>query len=198
MSGFEKRTAEKKKKVLEAAFHFMNSQEDFGSFSIAEVAELAGVSKTSIFKYFDSKENLIHQVFIDFLQRIGESAMALMEENLPFEETLIAMSQSKINYMDAINKQFFVKLMQYITEKGDDGLSLLMDQYMKQSVNIMLDVFHQGRKEGKIDLKYSDEFLMLYFQAMIEGISSPNVYEKIMPYTKEWTEILIKGIAPES
>ncbi|EGO8568943.1 TPA: TetR/AcrR family transcriptional regulator, partial [Enterococcus faecium] len=49
---------------------------------------------------------------------------------------------------------------------------------------------------GKVDLKYSDEFLMLYFQAMIEGISNPQIYEKILPYTAEWTELLVKGIAP--
>ena len=60
----------------------------------------------------------------------------------------------------------------------------------------MLDLFHRGRKEGKVDLKYSDEFLMLYFQAMIEGISNPQIYEKILPYTAEWTELLVKGIAP--
>ncbi|PZM51296.1 TetR/AcrR family transcriptional regulator, partial [Enterococcus faecium] len=50
---------------------------------------------------------------------------------------------------------------------------------------------------GKVDLKYSDEFLILYFQAMVEGISKPEIYAKLLPYTAEWTEVLIKGIAPK-
>lgn len=62
---------------------------------------------------------------------------------------------------------------------------------------MMLDLFHRGRKEGKVDLKYSDEFLLLYFQATVEGISNPQIYERVVPYTEEWTEILIKGIAPK-
>ena len=33
-------------------------------------------------------------------------------------------------------------------------------------------------------------------KAMIEGISNPQIYEKILPYTAEWTELLVKGIAP--
>jgi hypothetical protein len=50
-------------------------------------------------------------------------------------------------------------------------------------------------KEGKVDLKYSDEFLLIYFQALVEGISSLHIYSKVLPYTTQWTELLIKGIA---
>jgi hypothetical protein len=106
------------------------------------------------------------------------------------------MSQNKIHYLDKINKKFYIDLMDYFTKKGDDGLSLLMQQYAKESFDIMLDLFHRGRKEGKVDLKYSDEFLLIYFQALVEGISSPHIYNKIIPYTAQWTELMIKGIAP--
>ena len=106
------------------------------------------------------------------------------------------MSQNKIDYFEKINKQFYLDLMSYYTKKEDSGFTRMMEAYTKQSFGIMLDLFHRGRKEGKVDLKYSDEFLMLYFQAMIEGISNPQIYEKILPYTAEWTELLVKGIAP--
>lgn len=119
-----------------------------------------------------------------------------MAENKPFEETIIAMSLNKINYLDKINKQFYLDLMDYFTKKDNDGLSLIMQQYVKESYSMMLDLFHRGRKEGKVDLKYSDEFLLIYFQALVEGISSPHIYSKILPYTAQWTELLIKGIAP--
>jgi hypothetical protein len=32
---------------------------------------------------------------------------------------------------------------------------------------------------------------------MVEGISKPEIYAKLLPYTAEWTEVLIKGIAPK-
>jgi hypothetical protein len=99
--------------------------------------------------------------------------------------------------MDKINKKFYFDLMEYFTQKGEDGLTLMMQQYTKESLGLMLDLFHAGRKEGKVDLKYSDEFLMLYLQAIVEGISSPHIYQRILPYTAEWIEVLIKGIAPK-
>jgi len=119
-----------------------------------------------------------------------------MAENKTFEETLIAMTQNKINYLEKTNKQFYLDMMDFVTKKQDDGLSLMMQQYFNEGYSVMLDLFHRGRKEGKVDLKYSDEFLLIYFQALVEGISNPHIYEKILPYTAQWTELLIKGIAP--
>ena len=88
-------------------------------------------------------------------------------------------------------------MMQYITEKEDDGLSLMAKKLSEENQSILLDLFHRGKKEGKVDLKYSDEFLMLYFRTIVEGMSNPQIYEKIAPYTEEWTEMLIKGFAPD-
>lgn len=196
MNGYEKRTQEKKYQVLEATFHLMNTDTGIENLTMDEIAKNANVGKTSIFKYFGSKENLIHEVFKYFINKIGETAQEIMAENRPFEETLIAMSQNKINYLEKINKQFYLDLMDFLTDKDDAGLSLIMQQYMNKSFSLMLDLFHRGRKEGKVDLKYSDEFLLIYFQALVEGISSPHIYQKILPYTSQWTELLIKGIAP--
>jgi AcrR family transcriptional regulator len=196
MNGYERRTQEKKTQVLEATFHLMNTDAGIENLTMDDIAKNANVGKTSIFKYFGSKENLFHEVFKYYLNSLGETAKEIMAENKPFEETLIAMSQNKIKYLEKINKQFYLDLMDFVTKKGDDGVSLMMKQYIKESYNIMLDLFHRGRKEGKVDLKYSDEFLMVYFQAIVEGISSPHIYPKILPYTAQWTEMLIKGIAP--
>lgn len=196
MNGYEKRTQEKKNQVLEATFHLMNTDTGIENLTMDDIAKNANVGKTSIFKYFGSKENLIQEVFEFFLSKIRETALEIMAENKPFEETLIAMSQNKINHLEKINKQFYLDLMDFATKKDDNGLSTMMQQYTKESYNIMLDLFHRGRKEGKVDLKYSDEFLLVYFQALVEGISSPHIYRKILPYTAQWTELLIKGIAP--
>lgn len=198
MNGFEKRTQEKKNQVLEATFNLINTDAGIENVTVDEIARHSNVGKTTIFKYYGSKENLIHEVFKYFLTQMGETAREIMAENKPFEETIIAMSQNKINYLEKINKQFYLALMDYFTKKDDDGLSLMMQQYVKESYGLMLDLFHRGRKEGKVDLKYSDEFLLIYFQALVEGISSPHIYPKILPYTAQWTELLIKGIAPSN
>ncbi|WP_214627018.1 TetR/AcrR family transcriptional regulator [Paenibacillus agaridevorans] len=196
MNGFDKRTQEKKNKVLEAAFHLLNTEGGIDSITMDDIAQYSNVGKTTIFKYFGSKENLIHEVYTYFLNQMGETAQKIMAENRPFEETFIAMSQNKIHYLEKISKQFYLDLMNFFTRKDDAGLPSMMQQYSEISFGLMLDLFHRGRKEGKVDLKYSDEFLLVYFQALVEGISSPHIYPLILPYTAQWTELMIKGIAP--
>jgi AcrR family transcriptional regulator len=196
MNGYEKRTLEKKNRILEAALELMSKDAGIENLTIEEVARNANVGKTSVFNYFGSKENLIIKVYMYFFNKIGTKAREIMDENKPFEETIIAMTQNKINYLEKVSKQFSLDMMDYFTKKQDNGLSVIMQKYDKESYGIMLDLFHRGRKEGKVDLKYSDEFLMLYFQALVEGITSPHIYQKIIPYTAQWTELLLKGIAP--
>lgn len=197
MNGFKKRTEEKKQSVLQSAFELMNKAVDIRHVTMDEIAQDADVAKATIFKYFTNKDNLIHEVFEFFLAQMIASAERIINENKPFEETLIRLAQSKIHFLNTINKQFYSTMMAYLTEKNERGLSIMMQQYIDENYRMMLDLFHHGRKEGKVDLKYSDEFLLLYFQATVEGISNPQIYEKIVPYTEEWTEMLIKGIAPK-
>nr|WP_077604025.1 TetR/AcrR family transcriptional regulator [Oceanobacillus sojae] len=196
MNGFEKRTEEKKKNILEAAFELMNRNEEGKNITMDKIAKHANVGKATLFKYFGSKDNLIHEVFQHVINQLIDSAKEIMAENKPFEETMITLSQNKISLLDKISQPFYMKMMDFFTEKDEDGLSLMMQKFNEVNYGMLLDLFHRGRKEGKVDLKYSDEFLLLYFQAIVEGISSPQIYEKIAPYTEEWTEIFIKGIAP--
>ena len=196
MNGYEKRTEAKKKKVIEATFNLINTEAGADAITMNDVAEASGVSKTSVFKYFGSKNELLHEVYTDFLYRIGDDTIKIIDSNLPFEDTLMAISQAEIQHLNKVNKQFYLDLMKHATEKNDVGIAKTMEEYTKQSYDLMLDLFHRGRKEGKVDLKYSDEFLLLYFQAMVEGVSIPHIYERILPYTNEWMELLIKGVAP--
>lgn len=196
MNGFEKRSEEKRKQILATTFDLMNSPKGIEGLTIDEIVKQSNISKATIFKYFERKDNLIHQVFMQFMSSMADSAKAIIDEELPFEETLIAMSKNKVRYLDCVEPQFYLDLMAYYTQKKNHELSLLMETYAEKSISLMLDLFHRGRKEGKVDLKYSDEFLILFFQALVEGISNPNIYDKILPYTVEWTEVLVKGLAP--
>ncbi len=196
MNGYEKRSNEKKQAILTASFNLMNSDTGLTTLNTEVIAKNANVSKTSIFKYFGSKDNLISEVYKDFLNRIGDDAQKILEAKLPFEETIKAIGQNDIKHIKEVNQQFYYDMMNFLTTTTDTDLVKLIDNYTKQGIELLMDVFHQGRKEGKVDMKYSDEFLILYFQAQVEGVSNPKVYNNLLPYMDEWTEMLIKGLAP--
>lgn len=196
MNGFEKRSAEKKAHILDVTFQLLNTPQGVNNVTTEKVADLAQVSKATIFKYFGTKEQLILEVFKKFLNEIGESAREIFSKNLSFEATFHALTESKIVHLQKVDQQFYLDLMAYYSQKNSGELSKLMQLYNQQSLDLMLELFHRGKKEGKVDLKYSDEFLILYFQTLTNGLGDKNIYERILPYTQEFTEILIKGLAP--
>jgi AcrR family transcriptional regulator len=197
LNGFQKRTETKKKQIIQATLQLLKAKGDEKNITMEEIAKQANVAKTTIFKYFGSKDNLIREVYQSFFEEMIESAKAILAKNKPFEETLIELSQNKIKYFHDMGYTIYVGMMKYITEKEDDGLSLMAKKLSIENQSILLDLFHRGKKEGKVDLKYSDEFLMLYFRTIVEGMSNPQIYEKIAPYTEEWTDMLMKGLAPD-
>ncbi len=197
MNGFQKRTEAKKKQIIQATLQLLKAKGDEKNITMEEIAKQANVAKTTIFKYFGRKDNLIREVYQSFFEEMIESAKAILAKNKPFEETLIELSQNKIKYFHDMGYTIYVGMMKYITEKEDDGLSLMAKKLSIENQSILLDLFHRGKKEGKVDLKYSDEFLMLYFRTIVEGMSNPQIYEKIAPYTEEWTDMLMKGLAPD-
>lgn len=198
MNGFEKRTAEKKAIILQAAFKMINSDEGVAALNMDQLAKEAKVGKSTIFKYFGNKENVITAVYTDYLAHLSQGAYQILEKNLGFEETFIELSQQKITFLNETTNQFYLDLMAFLTAQPTDGELTKLKTYSQISLKLMIDLFHQGRIEGKVDLKYSDEFLMMYFNALISGIASPEIYEHAVPYTKEWTAVFLNGIAPKN
>ncbi|MEQ7215168.1 TetR/AcrR family transcriptional regulator [Enterococcus asini] len=197
MNGFEKRTQQKMQTIKDTAFALLNQPAGVEGLRMDTLAKEAGVSKATIFKYFHSKEKLIQQVFMDFLDRMGAESMTFLSQDLTFEEKLMALAKVKIQYLDTVDQQFFLDLMAQYSQKADAELADKMHAYNQRYYDVMVQLLQQGRKEGKIDLKYSDEFLLLYLESMVQGVSDPAIYQKInVHYAEYWAEMLLKALAP--
>lgn len=197
MNGFEKRTQQKMQTIKDTAFTLLNQPTGIAGLRMDTLAKEAGVSKATIFKYFHSKEKLIQQVFMDFLDRMGEESMTFLTQELSFEEKLMALARVKIQYLDTVDQQFFLDLMAQYSQKTDAELAAKMQAYNQRYYEVMVQLLHQGRQEGKIDLKYSDEFLLLYLEAMVQGVSDPAIYQKVnVHYAEYWAEMLLKALSP--
>lgn len=196
MNGFEKRANEKKEAILKATFDLMNSENGIDNVTIDKVAQHSQTSKATIFKYFESKENLIKKVFLDFFDKLKQQAIDLMEKDQDFESAMYEITDMKIKALDQVHHQFYLDLMQFYAIPSNQEIQDLMEAYRQESYKLTLSLFHRGKLEGKVDLKYSDEFLLLYFETLVNGIAKPEIYTHILPYTKEMTEVMLKGIAP--
>ena len=83
------------------------------------------------------------------------------------------------------------------TQTEDQELAAFMANYAKESNQVLLNLFQKGRVEGAVDPKYTDEFLFIYIESLIAGVSDASIYSRALPYIEEWSEVLLKGLAPQ-
>lgn len=128
MNGFDKRQKQKKQQILQAAFDLMNTDRGIKNIKIEDIVDQANVSKTSIFNYFGSKENVIQEVFKQFINQMTIEATAIINRNDSFEETFIALSLNKARLLQKINRQLYLDMMAYMVSKQGSDISILMNE----------------------------------------------------------------------
>ncbi|SDK28761.1 TetR/AcrR family transcriptional regulator [Sediminibacillus albus] len=98
---------EKRKQILEAAIKYF-SKKGYFSTSMQEIAEDCGVSKGSLYKYFDSKEDVLIQVFEYNHEKMFERARGIhLDQTLSpyetFKKTIIIELEGMLENRDFFN-----------------------------------------------------------------------------------------------
>ena len=145
-----------KKKTIEAAIKLFSKQGYHGT-STLQIAKEAGVSQATVFKYFKTKENLIQETFFYYLDQLKVESEHILAEKHGFIKTFTALTQLKVDTIAQMHQQFYLDLMQYYTQTSDFQLAQKMSEYTQNSFNMMKQLLKQGREEGVIDERYSDD-----------------------------------------
>ncbi|PAM95610.1 TetR family transcriptional regulator, partial [Flavobacterium sp. IR1] len=87
MDGFERRREQKKQQILGAALELF-MEYGIQKVSISEIAKKANVSQVTIYNYFESKHNLIHEVFIYYVDQASAQFDQPVFSDIPFPEQI--------------------------------------------------------------------------------------------------------------
>ena len=173
MDGFEKRKEQKKESIRRAALELFQSY-GFRKVSIVEIARKAGVSQVTIYNHFGSKEAMVRDVILWFLNQMIDHYLEVMATDRPFAEKLEEMVFDK----SRVAGQFQGELIRaYITESPD--MQPVLDRLTNEKIMPAVEsFFQQGIDQGYIDASFSREAIMLYFEIIRRGFyDHPDVVE---------------------
>ncbi|MBU9713219.1 TetR/AcrR family transcriptional regulator [Evansella tamaricis] len=190
MDGFQRRRELKKKEILKTSLDlFMN----FGvqKVSIAEIAEKANVSQVTIYNYFDSKDNLVHETIIYYIDEAWEEGQKVIDSDMHFPEKIKQLIFNKKQAAENIHEDFYL----YFMKEYANGISYIEDFYQKKSLPKLLELFNEGKETGYVDPEISNEAILFYIHMIREYMQKEEVYSKILPYTEDITKLLFYGIA---
>jgi len=189
-NGFDLRREKKMKNIEEATLEMLN-QKDISNITMDEIAKNAGVSKVTLFNYYNTKDNLINTTIRNFLASIYEEYERLVESDLPFEQTYIEVTQYKMKKIQSTTSMFFHNVMQ---QYASDTTFFDKDA-QETSDRLVLRLLQKGRKEGKINPAYSDEVLLMFMHIFTEGLKSQAVNsDDMMEYGAQISQMFLNGL----
>lgn len=193
MNGFERRKELKKRDILEAALAlFMRHGID--KVAVAEIAKEANVSQVTIYNYFESKDNLIREVIIYYVDQIWEEYVKLFHSDIPFPEKLKKIIFDKKIVANQINEDFFNYFMREYSSEDN----YIMQFYTETALPSFMKLFEEGKEQGYVDRNISDEAILFYIQMFADYMRRDNMAEAILPITEDLTKIFFYGVAGKS
>ena len=164
MDGYQKRTERKKESIRQAALDLFN-QFGIDKVSVSDVAQQAGVSHVTIYKYFGSKDGLVSDIikmrFMSQLQRLQE----ILKSKKSFADKLEELLLDKVHST--------LPLFEEMTQKAiasNPELRKYFESVLKVDMpQIYLAFIDEGIKEGLIDPHIPRETILLYLYLIRAG-----------------------------
>lgn len=189
MDGFERRRELKKRNILDAALNLFLTN-GVQKVSIAEIASKAAVSQVTIYNYFESKDNLVHEVIIYYVDQVWKDYEQLFNSSLPFYEKVKQIIFNKKEIAAHIHEDFYRYIMkEYAKEKN-----YIEKLFNEKVLPRLIELFNEGKKQGYVDPSLSNEVILLYIQMFKEFFQRKDVYQVALPLTEELTTLFFYGM----
>ncbi|NLK28248.1 MAG: TetR/AcrR family transcriptional regulator [Clostridiales bacterium] len=190
MNGFERRKKEKEKIIIETALKLFQKN-GIQNTPVSQIAKEAGVSQVTIFKYFDTKDNLVLNTVNYFVDESFNIFETVINKEVPFEEKIKEIIFMKKTYANNISQDFLIKFMEQHSMEN----SYIQNLYTTKGIRLYEKLFAQGRTEGKINNAISDQTLYLYLDMYSEYLKREDVYIQIAPLAEEFMNLFMYGVS---
>jgi len=139
---FRMKTTGKRDDIMQAALELIAERGFHGS-PMAEIAEKGGVAAGTIYRYFESRDSLIAELYRDLEGKIMAVLLNGFPGGAPVRERFLFLLRGLLRYLIA-NPLHFRYLEQYFNSPY--GISLHRDRLLGKSKNadILMDIFREG------------------------------------------------------
>jgi AcrR family transcriptional regulator len=167
-------------------------KQGFAGTSMQEIAQAAGVGKSTLYDYFPTKDHVLLFVFEEELDILQEQAEGIAALNMPVEEKLIKILEAQLEYL-LDNKNFFMKISAQAMQMGKDGQeSIMKRRYSYQ--DLVRGVLEQGIREGvfrPVNTRLATRAMLETMEVLVYTTRPTGTPREMLPYIMD---IFMHGI----
>ena len=187
-----------KERLVSSAIQLF-AEQGYEKTSVKEIVAHAGVTKPTLYYYFENKLGLCQNIIEDTFQNFISILSQKLEDNLSLEEGIETMFNCWFDFHreHAPLMEFFSQTMISLrNELGTDFMNKYRDQYGQ----LVFGFLKQQNKHGLISTKYMNEIPSVIRGLAISFIQQAVIHKTKYPNSqtaKKLTEIILYGIKLE-
>ena len=141
-------SSERPRQILEAALKVF--ARDGLNARMSDVADEAGVSKGTLYLYFDSKDHLIESLMLAMFDEDLLSLQAIVAEDRPALDRLMDYAHLAATHFAIMQEQIAIAIEIFAMATRDEALQQALRSYYERYWELLTDLFRQGIARGEI------------------------------------------------
>lgn len=187
----EEEQVRRRKEIFNASVHLFLDK-GFNETSMREIAEAAGIGKSTLYDYFSSKDDILLSFVEDELQRLTDGARTIAKQNIGAQEKLRRMMFAYMDYL-ATNEAFYMKLSLEVQRLAQQSLERI--QRKRHSLQDMLrGIIDEGIQEGCFRSVNSLLATRVMFNALTPAVYTTRPSGSRQQMMEEAFNLMLKGI----
>ena len=184
---------EKRERILAAALSLFQRTHDVKRVSLEAIAREAGVSPTTIYNQFGTRETLVAEVAKALLGEILKMGRSFIKSDLPFPRKLTEIIAGKLDITSQVHGEILTKMV----SQDKTMTAFVAETYRTEIQPLWREMLADGKRQGYIDPALDDEALIAYFDIIRAGYSArPELLENLnqnMGLLEQLTRIMCYG-----
>lgn len=144
-------------------------QSGFARVTIEDITSALGMSKKTFYKYFNSKEDLVHQMVLRITGEIAVQIEAIVGTERPFVLKL----QGLVTMLHARFSSFSTALLRDVQIHSPASWDYIQEFRRTKILSIWGGLIEQGKREGYIRADINPRLLMLSILGIVESVVNP-------------------------
>ncbi len=160
-------TSKKRKAIFEGAIAVFTEM-GYKEASMDRIAEVAGVSKNTIYNHFQSKENLFHSIISDFLSGQQTVKNIPYRPDLPLENQLEAFVKAEVYLIDDPERRNLSRLLTSVFIMDINFSIRVRAQFGSPQANLIAWL-ESAKADGRLAFESARKTARIFY-GMVEGI----------------------------
>ena len=145
------------------------SQSGFARVSVEEITSALGMSKKTFYKYFESKEDLVHQIVLRITGEIGLQIESIVTTDNPFVLKLNGL----ISVLHTQFSKFSTPMLRDVQIHAPATWAYIQEFRRTRIIAVWGRLIEQGQREGFIRPTIDPRLLLLSIIGVVESVVNP-------------------------